>query len=300
MHFFHLLLLLLTILSYCTTKIVAQDTYEDSKESPNRVIAYPKDFVPVLFNLEEMTEYKQSHTFQMGLKYVLNLDKLSAISSSVYLGSIPRSDKQVKAMKAEGITNAVNLLLPYEYSGLDQLYEANNINELRLYVKDHTEPPVSYVRAGVEYLIRKEIAGEKTYVHCKGGHGRSAAIVFAYAMVVQPDKTLEELQTLFDTMKRTRSHKVRGYLNLQKNILDFKNYELEGLRQLRTELIAIKNNYRDQTQAQGAATLQDVRDRHQEDLKEMETQMDKDALKAAFIGKIAATERIVQDEAKEK
>ncbi len=227
------------------------------------------------------------------------LDKCTEISPNVYLGTVPRTDEDVKALAQKGITNIINILLPYEYErfdkqcNLDKLYEENKMNELRLNVKDHTEPPVAYLRTAVEYLLRKVAAGESTYVHCYGGHGRSAALVFAYKMVVQTTEAQEkEIQSFFNQMKQSSDHKVRESLYTQKNIMDFKNHELEGLRTLQRDLLTAKKNLNDEMRN----ALNTVREQNKRDVEASALQNDKDVHHKALPGKLRATQKAFQQE----
>ncbi len=101
----------------------------------------------------------------------IKVDKHSALSKYISFGSIPRNVQAVQRLVDLNIKHVISVLLPMEYSGLDEYYDTLRMNELKIFVKDHAEPSVNYLRTAVEYLLRKEILEEKVFVHCKGGRG---------------------------------------------------------------------------------------------------------------------------------
>ena len=54
---------------------------------------------------------------------------------------------------------------------------------------DHTEPSVESMFTCVEFMRRIIDKGHAVYVHCRGGHGRSAAVVVAFLMSVNEGMT---------------------------------------------------------------------------------------------------------------
>jgi atypical dual specificity phosphatase len=75
---------------------------------------------------------------------------------------------------------------------------------------------VEYLQRAVAFIKKHSDEGNKVYVHCKAGHGRSAAVVFAWLMYKDPKADLEQLNKEFCLMRN-----VRKKLWKQKNILEF-------------------------------------------------------------------------------
>ena len=55
------------------------------------------------------------------------------------------------------------------------------VEQLRLPTVDHVEPSVADLRAAVDFIGRASRRG-KVFVHCKAGHGRSAAVAYAWLL----------------------------------------------------------------------------------------------------------------------
>ena len=73
------------------------------------------------------------------------------------------------------------------------------------------------VQEAVAFIAERAKAGEKVMVHCKGGHGRSAAVAFAYLLSehggsLTPEAAQERLSSL---------RHVRKKLYLQDNLQGF-------------------------------------------------------------------------------
>ena len=75
------------------------------------------------------------------------------------------------------------------------------------------------MRRGVEFIEKHQKEGNKVYIHCKAGHGRSAAVALAWLAKQNPSKTLKQLN---DEMVEKR--RVRKVL-----------WKQPGLNQLKTE-----------------------------------------------------------------
>lgn len=67
---------------------------------------------------------------------------------------------------------------------------------------------------GVAFIKKHSEEGSKVYIHCKAGHGRSAAIVFAWLMYNDPKADLQQMNKEFCQIRS-----VRKKLWQQKNIL---------------------------------------------------------------------------------
>jgi atypical dual specificity phosphatase len=103
------------------------------------------------------------------------------IDERVYVGAMPVQClghiRQLHALGVRGVLNTME-----EYAGPVAAYEAMGIEQLRLPVVDHREATMEQVQQGVEFVQRHVDAGAAVLIHCKGGHGRSAAIGFAWLL----------------------------------------------------------------------------------------------------------------------
>jgi atypical dual specificity phosphatase len=72
------------------------------------------------------------------------------------------------------------------------------------------------MKTAVHFIAEHQSLGKKVYVHCRAGHGRSAAVVFAWLLTKNPDVDLEELNRNFCQLRD-----VRKTLWKQRNILRF-------------------------------------------------------------------------------
>jgi len=87
---------------------------------------------------------------------------------------------------------------------------------LRLPTTDHFEPTVEDLEKGVKFITEHEALGKRVYVHCRAGHGRSAAVVFAWLLSKNPDVDLQQLNREICELRD-----VRKTLWKQKNIIRY-------------------------------------------------------------------------------
>ncbi len=69
-----------------------------------------------------------------------------------------------------------------EYEGPVEEYKRRGIRQLRLRTVDQFEPSTSNLVKGVRWINEFKKKGERVYIHCKAGHGRSSALVMAWLM----------------------------------------------------------------------------------------------------------------------
>jgi atypical dual specificity phosphatase len=81
---------------------------------------------------------------------------------------------------------------------------------------DHFESTVDDLERAVNFIRKHQDNGSKVYVHCRAGHGRSAAVVFAWLMSKDPQADLVALNQWLCLLRN-----VRKTLWRQKNILNF-------------------------------------------------------------------------------
>ncbi|CAD7939166.1 unnamed protein product [Amoebophrya sp. A120] len=100
-------------------------------------------------------------------------------------------------------------------------------NILHLPTFDHHEPALPDLYSGVKMLVEYTAEKKRVYVHCKGGKGRSGAVVFCYlvwkqrralAAMPEPARTAE-LQKM--NVELGRKKKVRSGLWRQRNVQAF-------------------------------------------------------------------------------
>lgn len=111
-----------------------------------------------------------------------------------------------------------------EWPGPEKKYRKLGMTHLRLPTVDHFEPTVSDLEKAVAFIQKYHDQGEKVYVHCRAGHGRSAAVVFAWLVSKDPNVDLRLLNQEF-----CRLRNVRKTLWRQKNIKAF-HAKLQGER----------------------------------------------------------------------
>lgn len=103
------------------------------------------------------------------------------IDDRVYVGAVPLNCMgHFKKLKDIGITGIINTM--HEYGGNRKALQTFDIEQLYLPVVDHYAPTLEQTEQGVVFIQRHLDAGGAVLVHCKGGHGRSAAIGFAWLL----------------------------------------------------------------------------------------------------------------------
>eukprot|EP00584_Thalassiosira_punctigera_P021834 CAMPEP_0172574882 /NCGR_PEP_ID=MMETSP1067-20121228/136925_1 /TAXON_ID=265564 ORGANISM="Thalassiosira punctigera, Strain Tpunct2005C2" /NCGR_SAMPLE_ID=MMETSP1067 /ASSEMBLY_ACC=CAM_ASM_000444 /LENGTH=213 /DNA_ID=CAMNT_0013367517 /DNA_START=495 /DNA_END=1136 /DNA_ORIENTATION=+ len=91
-----------------------------------------------------------------------------------------------------------------EYRGPVSSYERLGIEHLRLPTVDHFEPSVDDLKKAVSFISRHESRGGRVYVHCRAGHGRSAAAVYAWLLYKEPLADPVELNEKLCAMRNVR------------------------------------------------------------------------------------------------
>ena len=113
--------------------------------------------------------------------------------------------------KVRGVIN-----LCEEYSGPTKSYKRLGMRHLRLPTTDHFQPTVEDLENAVNFIKEHSRLGKRVYVHCRAGHGRSAAVVFAWLLSKDPDVNLRQLN-----QELCRLRDVRKTLWKQKNIIRY-------------------------------------------------------------------------------
>ena len=89
-------------------------------------------------------------------------------------------------------------------TGTVAAYKRLGIQELYLPTADHFEPTVADLTACVQFIQQHEAAGSRVYVHCRAGHGRSAAGVLAWLLAQDPSSDPQRLNQYLCTLRNVR------------------------------------------------------------------------------------------------
>ncbi|PRP87637.1 hypothetical protein PROFUN_04664 [Planoprotostelium fungivorum] len=136
------------------------------------------------------------------------------VDQGVYLGGVPVVYfDHVGQLHSLGVRAVVNLC--DEYEGPVEEYKKRDMQQLHVPTVDHFEPSVDTLKKTVEFINEHRNKGESVYIHCKAGHGRSAAVAFAW-LLFKHRLSLGDAQELI-LSKRT----VRKALYKQPNINQF-------------------------------------------------------------------------------
>ena len=105
--------------------------------------------------------------------------------------------------------------------------DVNRLKQLRmtqLWVPtvDHFEPSLASIKASIDFIDKYRLREEKVYVHCKAGHGRSAAVALCWLIkqnpLVDPESLAKDLES---------KRKVRKNLHMQPGVQAYRE-ELLG------------------------------------------------------------------------
>lgn len=104
------------------------------------------------------------------------------VDDSVLLGGSP-ARREIRRLRDLGVTAVVNMC--EEFRGHRRTLARNGLVQLWLPTTDFYPPSLDALIRGVEFLLDRAASGERTYVHCKAGQGRSATLVMCYLMAAQ-------------------------------------------------------------------------------------------------------------------
>lgn len=91
-----------------------------------------------------------------------------------------------------------------EYRGPVKQWRKLGAEELYLPTTDHFEPSREDLLSALSFIKRHQAMGNRVYVHCRAGHGRSGAVVFAWLMMQDPDADLEQLNAELCKVRNVR------------------------------------------------------------------------------------------------
>lgn len=139
----------------------------------------------------------------------------------VVLGAVPMWGHP-KKLHEKGVRGIINMMA--ESRGpCWGTFQDLGWNRLYLPTVDHIEPSVSDLEKAIAFIEHVSLSPDsscnKTYVHCKGGHGRSAAVAICWLLYANKSENMtpREAQSILDAGKR----KVRKHLYKQPNVLEF-------------------------------------------------------------------------------
>ena len=129
---------------------------------------YPK---PIQGAINVVSFYPQLLLLKLKYQCGLKQEPWNWMDDTVLMGQMP-IEQHVQKLSNMGVRYAVNLCYIYN---IEQIYSKYGIEQLWLPTLDHYEPSLQDINSGVDLIQKARAEGAKVYVHCKGGHGRSAA-----------------------------------------------------------------------------------------------------------------------------
>lgn len=149
---------------------------------------------------------------------------MSQVDNTVLLGVAPiMGAVSPVSLKKLGVFGVINLC--DEFRGPIATYDRLGMDQLWLPTVDHFEPSVPDLHAAVDFIQKFRKRGQKVYVHCKAGHGRSAAVAYCWMLTQNPDLDPKEISRSLESKRRVRKN-----IHLQRNTAMFRD---ELLRQLK-------------------------------------------------------------------
>jgi len=141
------------------------------------------------------------------------------VDDTVVIGGVPFFKDPERLYENYDVRGVINMC--EEYVGPMKEYNRLGIEQLHLPTIDHTQPSFEDMRRAVEFIADYEANDKgRVYVHCKAGHGRSAAIVYAWLLSKAPDISVVDMEALNKMLCKKRN--VRKTLWKQSNINDFR------------------------------------------------------------------------------
>lgn len=139
---------------------------------------------------------------------------VTRIDDTVVMGGAPLAflDYPRKLKDDYGVQGVINMC--EEWRGPTRQYKKLGIEELYLPTTDHFEPSEEDLISALSFIKRHEAQGKSVYVHCRGGHGRSGAVAFAWLLFKQ--HPVEDPEKLNADLRKIR--KVRSNLWKQPNV----------------------------------------------------------------------------------
>jgi atypical dual specificity phosphatase len=129
---------------------------------------------------------------------------MTVVDGAVVIGGAPIGFMGLPERLYEeyGVRGVVNMCK--EYRGPTRQYEKLGMKELWLPTVDHFEPSVEDLKTAVSFIESYKAKGHRVYVHCRAGHGRSAAAVFAYLLNQDLSADLQQLNAELCQIRNVR------------------------------------------------------------------------------------------------
>ncbi|EAL71055.1 phosphatidylinositol phosphatase [Dictyostelium discoideum AX4] len=136
---------------------------------------------------------------------------ISQLDDNVYLGAMPMGSDVTLLFYKYKINSIVNLC--DEYQGPTQHYTQYGMQQLYVPVVDHFEPDVEIIEKSIQFILKQIELGNRVYIHCKAGRGRSGAIAICW-IAYSRRVSLEVAQKILLEKRKI----VRKQLYKQKNV----------------------------------------------------------------------------------
>jgi len=131
-------------------------------------------------------------------KWVTNIDDSLVMGGAPFwFYNIPK-----RLHRDYGVRGVINMC--EEYRGPLKRYEKLGMEELWLRTVDHFEPSFEDIKAAVSFIDLKKAKNERVYVHCRAGHGRSAAVALAWLIYKNPDENPQHLNSILCNKRNVR------------------------------------------------------------------------------------------------
>jgi predicted protein tyrosine phosphatase len=118
------------------------------------------------------------------------------VHENLLVGAYPLDISDVRILERIGVKRVLNLVEDAEYApgqrpAVASALEAAGIHETRMDLADYGHLPADALESAVEEVVAWLGAGERTYVHCRAGWQRSAAVA-AGAVAVKEGMWIED------------------------------------------------------------------------------------------------------------
>ncbi len=178
------------------------------------------DYMNVIYSLPPSKTVDEVKT-ELKPAYRDQTDSLD--TARVYLGAAPLDwhlpltglshPASPSSLHKLGIGAVINLC--DEYEGAIGEYKRLGMSQLWIRTVDHFEPSLEHMQEAVAFIDDALSRRQSVYIHCKAGHGRSAAIAAAW-LVRATNMSPLDVQTFLNSRRF-----VRKYLYKQPNLLAF-------------------------------------------------------------------------------
>jgi atypical dual specificity phosphatase len=150
----------------------------------------------------------------------------TVIDDTVLLGGVPLWGRLQALHRDHDVRAVVNLCQEYAGPSLEFYRRVGIERVLYLPTTDHFEPSITDLERAVAFIAECRALNQRVYVHCRAGHGRSAAIVLCWLWFQQQQQPsfkttspLQQLQQLNQELCRLRH--VRRTLWKQPNVQQY-------------------------------------------------------------------------------